>query len=710
MTTSRLSRSQRIRIKNTLLAALGGALLSLAIVYAYIQGYMALNRQVLIVVLGIFWLVNFAIIGTLVSGLNARFADPSLSLVQMYWATTVTIAALAHTANIDALFYLMILLTVVFGIFRVSVKQFTWLCIYLVVCLLLALLYRHYYLGLTANTIFNDLLLWLAFSFCAAVLTSICASIVILRTRLKDNNEQLKHALEAKGRFLANMSHEIRTPMNGVLGMLELSLMEDMTPALRKQLGIAQESAKSLLGIINDILDFSRLEAGKLNLDKSEFEVRAFFETVMASFANKIAGKKLRADLHIARTCCSHIKTDRGRLRQIMNNLVGNAIKFTNSGEIAVRVSSEQLSTGKVKLQVRVVDTGIGIEDHQLATLFESFTQADASTTRTYGGTGLGLAIVRELCELLGGNITVNSKPGIGSEFCFWILTDVPTTDAEEVATPVPVPTENLQGRRILVVEDNETNQEVVLLALETMHVEAIIANHGGEALDCLFKALEDNKHFDLILMDCQMPVLDGYQTTRIIREDKSLGRYCTVPIIAMTANAVEGDREKCLRAGMNDYLAKPVHFELLQSTLCEWLDNSTPRTRIVAPAHEERLKSRVHNMVWDKRELLRAVGDEEDRVQRLVGKFVLNLPGMMDKINDAANAGSFELLRQHAHALKGSAANLRVNIVADVAAELETAAREKQTHLVQELIPLLTHEINQATTLLKNVRARGES
>lgn len=691
-----------------MLAAVGAVLQSLAVIYAFHKGYMAVHLNTLVWAFIVFWLANLTIIGVVLSGINERFADPSLSLLQMYWAASITTLSLTYTANLDALFYLLILLTMVFGIFRVSVKQFMFLCVYLVLLLLVALSYRHYQLNIS-QAFADDLLLWLAFSFCAAVLTSICSSIVILRSRLKENNEKLQYALDAKSRFLANMSHEIRTPMNGVLGMLEISLMESMSTGLRKQLTIAQDSARSLLGIINDILDFSRLEAGKLTLDKTEFDLREFFESVITTFSTRLAEKKLLARLKIDPDCSVRIKTDQGRLRQILNNLIANAIKFTDSGEITVTVATRHLADAKLRLDVRVRDTGIGISENKFTTLFDSFTQADVSTTRLYGGTGLGLAIARELCDLLGGEISVSSQPGVGSEFYFWIL-------AESVA-PTSVTTEEtdaekfcqLDGRRVLVVEDNETNQEVVLLALEAMNVDAVVANHGGEALDCLFKALEEDKHFDLILMDCQMPVLDGYQTTRVIREDKTLGRYANVPVIAMTANAMEGDREKCLRSGMNDYLAKPVDFELLQTTLCEWLGDNTPRTNIAANIREARLKSRVHNMVWDKSELLRAVGDKEDRVERLVAKFLTNLPTMLDSITSSAGARNYELLRQQAHALKGSAANLRVNIVADVAADLEFAAKEKNWQAISDLLPLLKREMDIATTLLKNVKAMDE-
>lgn len=696
-----LSRDQLIRLNNTLLAAVGAVLISLALAYAWLMDYMPISAAALVGALGLFWLVNVAIIGLLLSGYNKRFSDPSLSLPQMYWAATSCIVGFSFTLNLDTLFYLLILLTMVFGIFRVSVSQFKWLCVCLVLGLLIAILFRHYYVFVDRPLV-NDILLWVIFSFCAAVLTSICSSIVILRSRLKEKNQELLQALETKSRFLANMSHEIRTPMNGVLGMLEFSLMDDMDNSLRKQLTVAQSSAKSLLDIINNILDISKLEAGKLQLDNIEFDLYTFMESILETFQASIKDKNLTVGLEIAEGTKRVIKADQGRLRQILNNLIGNAIKFTQSGAIKIDVSTQILASKKIKLKINVKDTGIGIEQNMLHSLFDSFTQADVSTTRVYGGTGLGLAIAKELCELMGGSIDVVSERGVGSEFTFWIVAEKSDDPVKDLPAKISLKECSLDGKKILIVEDNVTNQEVILLAMEAMNIDADVANDGGEALDFLMTAQENNTHYDLILMDCQMPVLDGYQTTRIIREDRSLGVFNQIPIVAMTANAMAGDREKCLRAGMNDYLSKPVDFDLLHATLCEWLDNSIPRTNLGSGGKTENEVQQIDIPVWDKNELLKAIGGKPERVNRLVTTFLHSLPAMEESICVAAKQHSAELLRQNAHSLKGSAANLRVKLVAEKAGLIEVAATNEAWEQIAELLPILQQEIAKAIAYLQ--------
>jgi len=424
-----------------------------------------------------------------------------------------------------------------------------------------------------------------AYNSMAISLQNITASKTDLDKEIKERITATKHAKElatkadqankAKSEFLANMSHEIRTPMNGVIGMLNILNKEKLTD---KQLGYtetAQSSAKHLLSIINDILDFSKIEAGKLEVEKVHFNLRQLLNNLTTELTYRTSDKGLDLHLSIDDNVPISIQSDPGRLRQILLNLTGNAIKFTHQGHIDLHISAkhnEQKNSAQINFSIQ--DTGAGIPNEQIHLLFDSFSQVDSSTTRNYGGTGLGLAIVKQLSQLLGGDVNVSSKFGEGSCFSFTIVADVDTQPSSPLNISSPPAQKSNPNKNtdrtfsILLVEDNSVNQIVAQTLLEGFSYVVHIACNGQEALE----QLESNLPYDLVLMDCQMPIMDGYEATQRIRASKK-ALNPKIPIIAMTANVMKGDKEKCIQSGMDDYLSKPIDPNELEVVLERWLN-----------------------------------------------------------------------------------------------------------------------------------------
>ena len=496
----------------------------------------------------------------------------------------------------------------------------------------------------------------------------------------------------AKSQFLANMSHEIRTPMNGVLGMLELLGSSSLDAAQRRYAKTADASARSLLTIINDILDFSKIEAGKLDLESIAFDPAQVVSEVVAMFETPARAKGLRLDLAIADDLPPAVVGDPLRLRQIVTNLLANAIKFTATGTVGVRLEAGSRAGAPTGVTIAVCDTGIGITPEVLARLFRPFSQADGSTTRQFGGTGLGLAISRELAALMGGEIEVESAAGEGSVFRVRLALPeaCAVAGAHEPlpAAEMPAAARAFPGRVVVLAEDNPINREVAQALLANCGITSLVATNGLEAVEMVART-----ECDLVLMDCQMPEMDGFEAARSIRLMEAIpgalrseqGARLRLPIVALTANAMKGDRESCFAAGMDDYLTKPYTAAQLMDMLDKWLNarlgagpTAGADLATEADCSNARSADALDRQALDS--IRQAVPTQGDSlVERVVRRYLDQSPGLIAGLRAAAAAGDQDILGRVAHSLKSSSATIGARAVAALCREIETAVRSGQ-------------------------------
>ncbi len=526
----------------------------------------------------------------------------------------------------------------------------------------------------------------------------------VINRVLEQRSGEAEAANKAKSQFLANMSHEIRTPMNAVLGMLYLLQRTELSPRQLDYVKKTQVASESLLSILNDILDFSKIEAGKLELEVTPFLLRDVMHNISAMLSAAAKERNLELRFAIDADLPYPLLGDTLRLQQVLVNLVGNGIKFTGQGEVVLSIRALAVTADEAKLEFAISDTGIGIAPELQEHIFDGFTQAEASTTRRFGGTGLGLAISRQLVELMGGKLTVASEPGRGSTFRFTVnfaCAPMVTVNKRLAAANANLQGQRLSGLRLLVVEDNQINQQVAQEILMQEGATVIVASDGRQGADLILR----EEPFDAVLMDIQMPEMDGYEATRLIREELGMTK---LQIIAMTANALPADRERCLAAGMNDHLGKPLDVDLL-ITILHRLCGITPEPVTYAQPTAQNMQKTLFNILnrpgFDCDGTLQRLGNNRSLYARMTRTFAKDLAPHIDSLRHKLEQGAGRTVRHELHTLKGAAATLGATALSRAVVDAESAVKNNSS---PDEINLLLQKVDrlfvEACTVFKEV------